>query len=108
MAPDGVELNDYEGDGDWFKIETIGASNGKQWDIGGYAVKGYSERQMNFTIPETTPPGKYLMRVEHLNISPFYKSTEMYVNCAHIEVSGPGGGMSINLFIEIEPLTDNV
>jgi hypothetical protein len=49
---------------------------------------------MNFTIPKTTPPGKYLVRVEHFNISPYYNMTQMFVNCAQVEVTGPGGGMS--------------
>jgi hypothetical protein len=50
--------------------------------------------QLNFTIPQTTPPGKYLVRVEHFNISPDYNGTQMYVNCAQVDVSGPGGGIS--------------
>lgn len=47
---------------------------------------------MNFTIPKTTPPGKYLVRVEHFNISPYYNGTQQFINCAHVEVTGPGGG----------------
>ena len=47
---------------------------------------------MNFTIPLTTPPGKYLVRVEHFNISPYYNATQQFINCAHVEVVGPGGG----------------
>lgn len=49
--------------------------------------------QLNFTIPEKTPPGKYLLRIEHLYISAYYKATQMYINCAHIEIFGPGGGV---------------
>lgn len=49
---------------------------------------------MNFTIPKTTPPGKYLVRVEHFNISPQYGQTQQFINCAHVEVTGSGGGMS--------------
>jgi hypothetical protein len=49
---------------------------------------------MHFTIPKATPPGKYLMRAEHLNMANgnSYKSTEMFINCAHIEVTGSGAG----------------
>jgi hypothetical protein len=47
---------------------------------------------MNFTIPKTTPPGKYLMRAEHLNIQSYYMGTQMYSNCAHLEITGEGGG----------------
>lgn len=48
--------------------------------------------QLNFTIPKTTPPGKYLARVEHFFIQSIYNTTQQYINCAHIEVVGPGGG----------------
>lgn len=49
---------------------------------------------MNFTIRKATPPGKYLMRAEHLNMvnGGSYKSTEMSINCAHIEITGSGAG----------------
>jgi hypothetical protein len=33
-APDGVDLNDYEGQGEWFKIGAVGASDGIHWDYG--------------------------------------------------------------------------
>ncbi|KAF2866960.1 glycosyl hydrolase family 61-domain-containing protein [Massariosphaeria phaeospora] len=82
------DLDEYEGGGDWFKIAAVGASDGMNWDY----RQANQVNQMNFTIPKSTPPGKYLMRVEHLNIMTFYKSTQMYVNCAHVEISGPGGG----------------
>ncbi|KAJ4299453.1 hypothetical protein N0V90_004698 [Kalmusia sp. IMI 367209] len=78
-------LEDYEGDGDWFKVGLVGSSNGKQWD-------SYMQSELNFTIPATTPPGKYLARVEHFFISSRYNETQQYINCAHIEVVGPGGG----------------
>ena len=32
------------------------------------------------------------MRAEHLNIMDSYQSTQMYTNCAHIEIIGSGGG----------------
>jgi hypothetical protein len=50
---------------------------------------------MNFTIPEATPPGKYLFRAEHLNMENggSYKVTEVYQACAHVEITGTGTGM---------------
>lgn len=50
---------------------------------------------MNFTIPAATPAGKYLLRVEHLNMANgnSYKTTEMYQSCAHVEIEGSGTGM---------------
>ncbi|KAF2827236.1 hypothetical protein CC86DRAFT_405374 [Ophiobolus disseminans] len=99
------DLNDYQGDGDWFKIAVVGASNGLNWDYGSTEtqhtvsvpqpfplVLSSYQLQMNFTIPKTTPPGRYLLRGEHLNIQPDYNHTQMFINCAHIEVTGPGGG----------------
>jgi hypothetical protein len=56
--------------------------------MGGYRA---NTQQLNFTIPATTPPGKYLARVEHFYIKPRYNETQQ-INCAHIEVVGPGGG----------------
>ena len=47
---------------------------------------------MNATIPPTTPPGKYLLRLEQFMPTPEYNVTEWYVACAQIEVVGPGGG----------------
>lgn len=46
--------------------------------------------QMNFTISSATPPGRYLMRVEHLNLENgnMYKGSQIFLNCAHIEVMG--------------------
>ncbi|KAI0187018.1 lytic polysaccharide monooxygenase [Astrocystis sublimbata] len=82
-APGAIE--DYEGDGDWFKIGTSGASDGMHWDSD-------QQPEMNFTIPKTTPPGKYLVRVEHFNISPQLGWTQLFVNCAQVEVTGSGEG----------------
>lgn len=50
---------------------------------------------MNFTIPASTPSGKYLLRAEHLNIENggSYKTTEMYQACAHVEITGEGKGV---------------
>jgi hypothetical protein len=54
----------------------------------------HNSTQMNFTIPAATPPGKYLMRAEHLNMANggSYMTTEMFINCAHIEITGEGAG----------------
>lgn len=107
-APRGA-IEDYEGDGDWFKIGTSGASDGMHWDSDGQpevsfnpvfvsnaisfkSCQNINSLKMNFTIPKTTPPGKYLIRVEHFNISPQFKQTQMFVNCAQVEVTGSGQG----------------
>lgn len=49
--------------------------------------------EANFTLPKTTPPGKYLLRLEVLfGITHEFNVTQFYINCAHIEVNGSGGG----------------
>ncbi|KAF2121554.1 glycosyl hydrolase family 61-domain-containing protein [Lophiotrema nucula] len=84
-SPSNVELDKYEGDGDWFKIAYFGPLNDTYWST-------RDQTGMNFTIPPTTPPGKYLLRVEHLYVRPQYNNTQFYIACAQIEVMGPGGG----------------
>lgn len=87
-APGG-DLDGYKGDDDWFKIDAIGGRDGMHWDISDYKVS-----IMNFTIPAATPPGKYLLRAEHFNVnsaSGLY-GAQLFVNCAHIEVTGSGTG----------------
>jgi hypothetical protein len=48
--------------------------------------------QFNFTIPKTTPPGRYLMRIESLYPTASSGFPQFYVNCALINIIGPGGG----------------
>jgi hypothetical protein len=48
--------------------------------------------QFNFTIPETTPPGKYLLRIEQWMPTQLSNYSQWYVNCAHVNIVGPGGG----------------
>ena len=42
----------------------------------------------------TTPPGKYLMRIEHFWPTSMDYS-QWFINCAHINIIGPGGGTPI-------------
>jgi len=54
--------------------------------------------QANFTVPKTTPPGKYLLRMEMIyGIVHNFNVTQFYINCAHIEVNGPGGGKFVDV-----------
>jgi hypothetical protein len=75
------DLDAYEGDGDWYKIGSLGAKNDSWWLT-------RDQTGMNFTIPETTPPGKYLLRVEHLYVRPRFNTTQFYIACAQIDVRG--------------------
>ncbi|GAB1315429.1 hypothetical protein MFIFM68171_05639 [Madurella fahalii] len=89
------DLNSYTGDGDWFKIMVVTGRTEQSLDyshpdlaIGYDPLKvvwaTYRADSWNFTIPKSTPPGKYLLRFEH--VFPNKIDTQFYVNCAHIEI----------------------
>ena len=73
---------------DWFKIAYIGPANETHW-------KTYHKEEVTFSIPESTPPGKYLLRIEHIYLQQDAETTQFYMNCAHIEIIGSGGGKMI-------------
>ncbi|KAH8656692.1 glycoside hydrolase family 61 protein [Tricladium varicosporioides] len=79
------DIENYQGDGEWFKIAYLGPSNDTNWSV-------EYQSDVNFTIPLTTPPGKYLLRIEHIWPMHTKGYAQHYVNCAHIKVIGPGGG----------------
>ncbi|KAI1483726.1 glycoside hydrolase family 61 protein [Daldinia sp. EC12] len=92
------DLHDYAGDGDWFKILNVTGRTEQSIDFSLPVFAAYKEdyqaqwgtyllNSYNFTIPESTPPGKYLLRWEH--IYPIQRDSQIYVNCAHIEVVNP-------------------
>ncbi|KAF2677311.1 lytic polysaccharide monooxygenase, partial [Lentithecium fluviatile CBS 122367] len=72
--PVGVELSQWDGDGDWVKIDYKGPITKK-----------------TTTVSMTTPPGQYLLRVEQIYPS-LGNESQFYVNCAQINIIGPGGG----------------
>ncbi|KAF2008894.1 lytic polysaccharide monooxygenase [Aaosphaeria arxii CBS 175.79] len=93
------DVDRYEGDGDWFKILQIVGRTEQSLDFEDPGNKNLYDRykamwgtfnvqSWNFTIPATTPPGKYLLRFEH--VFPNTYDSQFYVNCAHIEVVNPG------------------
>jgi len=51
------------------------------------------EEQIRFKIPKTTPPGFYLLRIEAFAPADYAEGSQWYVNCAQVEIRGPGGGM---------------
>lgn len=79
------DLESYQGDGDWFKIAYGGPVGNNEWLV-------WSAHDFNFTIPKTTPPGRYLMRIEQFMPTQFDNYCQWYVNCAHVNIIGPGGG----------------
>ncbi|KAK4214948.1 lytic polysaccharide monooxygenase [Rhypophila decipiens] len=77
-----ADLSSYTGSGPWYKIASRGALNDTWWMT-------RDQTGMNFTIPKTTPPGNYLLRVEHLYVRPWFNMTQFYVACAHVEILQP-------------------
>jgi hypothetical protein len=85
QLPEGVsDLRDYDGKGDFFKIGYAGVQDNKFVLL--------DQLAMNFTIPATTPPGKYLMRLEHWMVDYRKGNSQWYVACAHVDIKGSGGG----------------
>lgn len=80
-----TSLNDYDGKGDFFKIAYAGPQDNTTWSL-------MEKLEMNFTIPKTTPTGQYLLRIEHFLPSPNHGQSQWFVNCAHVEIVGEGGG----------------
>jgi hypothetical protein len=87
---DGEDLDLYEGDGEWIKILYAGPKDNTTWST-------YGHKSINVTIPRDTPPGKYLMRLEHLIPSEILGAARWYVACAQIEIVGPGGGFPMGV-----------
>jgi len=99
-APDDVDLKSWDGDGDWFKIgellgNPLGRGMNKDYNESNYQpfwLADIDNTSMNVTIPLTTPPGKYLLRIEHLFLYSQYGMTNFFVECAQLDIKGPGGG----------------
>ena len=84
-SPSGMSsLLEYDGSGDFFKIAYAGPKNKTTWSTMGNTA-------VNFTIPEATPSGKYLLRIEHFFPSSNHGQSQWFVNCAHVEIVGGGG-----------------
>ncbi|KAF2112673.1 glycoside hydrolase [Lophiotrema nucula] len=91
-VPQAVSIKDFSGiDGEWFKIAALLAETDTQWVAG-----NYDHRVINFTLPATTPPGKYLLRFEQFWPSPSFLQTQFYVNCAQINVINHGAAGSLD------------
>lgn len=84
--PDHLEdLNDYDASGAFFKIGYAGPKNATAWWLN-------DRLAMNATVPRTTPPGKYVLRIEQFLPSSQRGQSQWFVNCAHVEIVGEGGG----------------
>lgn len=82
----------YEGDGDWFKISQDGICN-QQGDFLKDAWCTWDKDTIDFTIPEGTPDGEYLIRPEHIGLHGAHGGqAEFYYACVQVKVSGGGNG----------------
>ncbi|KAF2006331.1 lytic polysaccharide monooxygenase [Amniculicola lignicola CBS 123094] len=83
------DMKAYHGDGDWFKVSYGGPKNNWAWELRDPDA-GFST-EFNFTLPRTTPPGKYLLRWEYIYVTSLYNYTQWYINCALVNVQSPPG-----------------
>ncbi|KAF2871660.1 glycoside hydrolase [Massariosphaeria phaeospora] len=82
-------LKKWDADGAYFKIAERGP-DGPGWFSSYQGKKDYFY-QFNFSIPAVTPPGFYILRIESVYPKPTFNTTQLYVNCAQVEITGPGG-----------------
>lgn len=82
----------YEGDGDWFKIMESGVCDESK-DFLKDAWCSWDKDRIEFTIPEDTPAGEYLIRPEHIGLHGAHDGqAEFYYACAQVKVTGSGTG----------------
>jgi hypothetical protein len=86
LPVDKTDLREYDGSGEWFKIGYTGVLNSTT-----FAVE--VQNSVNTTVPATTPPGKYLARIEQYLPHGGHEESQWFIMCAHIEVVGSGGGV---------------
>ncbi|KAK8068471.1 hypothetical protein PG996_007583 [Apiospora saccharicola] len=81
----------YDGSGDWFKAYETGLCKGNAASDGNWC--SWQKDRLEFTIPAKTPPGEYLVRVEHIGLHEAHAGkAQFYMECAQLKIEGPGGG----------------
>ncbi|KAL4911199.1 hypothetical protein BDW74DRAFT_172665 [Aspergillus multicolor] len=84
--------NQYEGDGDWFKVHEEGICDTAK-DIKSDAWCTWDKDRIEFTVPRDLPDGEYLVRSEHIGVHGAHAGeAEFYYECAQIKVTGGGSG----------------
>ncbi|KAF2732298.1 hypothetical protein EJ04DRAFT_566087 [Polyplosphaeria fusca] len=93
------DVESYTGDGDWVKIYNFVTRTEQSMPVREdptYAHQSqwatYLTPSWNFTIPKTTPPGKYLLRFEHILAGDPNGSfnEQYYANCAQVNIKNDG------------------
>jgi hypothetical protein len=99
-VPDGMDIGEYDGSGEWIKVKTFGLillpdrpEKPVQWH--GNNDNGTPKRFI-FKLPEETPPGKYLMRMDtnwpRGNYPGSVEDVQYFPTCAQIEVGSEATG----------------
>ncbi|GAB1321097.1 Cellulose-growth-specific protein [Madurella fahalii] len=85
------DVASYDGSGDWFKVYETGLCNGNAANDRNWC--SYGKDRLEFTIPPKTPPGEYLVRIEHIGLHEGHRNrAQFYITCAQLKINGPGGG----------------
>ncbi|KAF7594223.1 hypothetical protein BBP40_009774 [Aspergillus hancockii] len=88
------DVKSYDGSGDWFKVYQEGVCKDISGGLKDEDWCTWGKDTASFKIPENTPPGQYLVRVEHIGLHRgFSGNSEFYFTCAQIEVTGSGSGV---------------
>ncbi|KDR78014.1 hypothetical protein GALMADRAFT_64786 [Galerina marginata CBS 339.88] len=76
----------WDGSGaNWFKIAEWGAS------FNPFTFTDLNAGQLTTTIPASTPPGEYLIRIEQVGLH-VAGAPQWYISCAQIKITGSGTG----------------
>ncbi|VBB71335.1 Putative Glycoside Hydrolase Family 61 [Podospora comata] len=87
------DVRQYRGDGDWFKVQETLICRAPGRYLADTDWCSWDQPDQTFTLPRDTPPGQYLVRVEHIALHGAQSGdTEFYFTCAQIEVGGNGNG----------------
>ncbi|KAL5381735.1 hypothetical protein DPSP01_006922 [Paraphaeosphaeria sporulosa] len=95
--PSSSSLSTYPGDLPWTKIlavttrtsQSVPPTDTYTWK---HQWGAYQATNWTFSIPASTPPGEYLLRIEQIYPVPVdeLQGAQFYVNCAHVRVLGSG------------------
>jgi hypothetical protein len=57
-------------------------------------IKTDEYKTVNVTIPDSTPDGEYLLRIEHiaLHMASSANQAQFYISCSQIKITGGGSG----------------
>lgn len=87
------DVKQYRGDGDWFKVHQMIICKAPNQYLNDKDWCTWDKSTIEFKLPLDTPPGQYLVRVEHIALHGAQSGdTEFYYECAQIEVGGNGNG----------------